>query len=118
MRVRARVRRDHPAVIKRRFTSVLVVSGLAPLFVWVWRESTGLAVSVANAGRSCPAGGRTLVSPDPTGSSLSTRVCVCVSDHALLSGAHGTPMRRPHSRHRAAASAHHGNALISTHNVS
>uniref|UniRef100_A0A3B5QME4 CAAX prenyl protease 2 n=1 Tax=Xiphophorus maculatus TaxID=8083 RepID=A0A3B5QME4_XIPMA len=32
--------RDHPAVIKRRFTSVLVVSGLSPLFVWAWREFT------------------------------------------------------------------------------
>ncbi|XP_057709707.1 CAAX prenyl protease 2 [Corythoichthys intestinalis] len=34
--------RDHPAVIKRRFTSVLVVSGLSPLFVWAWRELTGI----------------------------------------------------------------------------
>ncbi|KAM8882022.1 CAAX prenyl protease 2 [Synchiropus picturatus] len=34
--------RDHPAVIKRRFTSVLIVSGLAPLFVWAWREFTGV----------------------------------------------------------------------------
>uniref|UniRef100_A0A8C8DWI6 Ras converting CAAX endopeptidase 1a n=1 Tax=Oryzias sinensis TaxID=183150 RepID=A0A8C8DWI6_9TELE len=32
--------RDHPTVIKRRFTSVLVVSGLSPLFVWAWRELT------------------------------------------------------------------------------
>ncbi|KAM4565321.1 CAAX prenyl protease 2-like isoform 3-T3 [Fundulus diaphanus] len=32
--------RDHPAVIKRRFTSVLIVSGLSPLFVWAWREFT------------------------------------------------------------------------------
>uniref|UniRef100_A0A3P8SXQ9 CAAX prenyl protease 2 n=1 Tax=Amphiprion percula TaxID=161767 RepID=A0A3P8SXQ9_AMPPE len=34
--------RDHPAVIKRRFTSVLIVSGLSPLFVWTWREFTGV----------------------------------------------------------------------------
>lgn len=34
--------RDHPTVIKRRFTSVLVVSGLSPLFVWAWREFTGV----------------------------------------------------------------------------
>ncbi|XP_074087068.1 CAAX prenyl protease 2 [Macrotis lagotis] len=34
--------RDHPAVIKRRFTSVLVVSGLAPLCLLLWRELTGL----------------------------------------------------------------------------
>eukprot|EP00064_Thunnus_orientalis_P016753 superscaffoldBa00003392_g16824 len=36
--------RDHPAVIKRRFTSVLIVSGLSPLFVWAWREFTGVRV--------------------------------------------------------------------------
>ncbi|XP_047433364.1 CAAX prenyl protease 2 [Mugil cephalus] len=34
--------RDNPAVIKRRFTSVLIVSGLSPLFVWAWREFTGV----------------------------------------------------------------------------
>ncbi|KAM6032634.1 LOW QUALITY PROTEIN: CAAX prenyl protease 2 [Chlamydotis macqueenii] len=34
--------RDHPSVIKRRFTSVLVVSGLSPAFVWLWRELTGI----------------------------------------------------------------------------
>ncbi|XP_015259128.1 PREDICTED: CAAX prenyl protease 2 [Cyprinodon variegatus] len=34
--------RDHPAVIKRRFTSVLIVSGLSPLFVWCWREFTAV----------------------------------------------------------------------------
>uniref|UniRef100_A0A3B4XGR7 CAAX prenyl protease 2 n=1 Tax=Seriola lalandi dorsalis TaxID=1841481 RepID=A0A3B4XGR7_SERLL len=34
--------RDHPTVIKRRFTSVLIVSGLSPLFVWAWREFTGV----------------------------------------------------------------------------
>uniref|UniRef100_A0A3Q2ZZS6 CAAX prenyl protease 2 n=1 Tax=Kryptolebias marmoratus TaxID=37003 RepID=A0A3Q2ZZS6_KRYMA len=34
--------RDHPTVIKRRFTSVLIVSGLSPLFVWAWREFTGI----------------------------------------------------------------------------
>uniref|UniRef100_A0A8C5KBR8 Ras converting CAAX endopeptidase 1 n=1 Tax=Jaculus jaculus TaxID=51337 RepID=A0A8C5KBR8_JACJA len=32
--------RDHPAVIKRRFTSVLVVSSLSPLCVLLWRELT------------------------------------------------------------------------------
>uniref|UniRef100_A0A665WN13 Uncharacterized protein n=1 Tax=Echeneis naucrates TaxID=173247 RepID=A0A665WN13_ECHNA len=37
--------RDHPTVIKRRFTSVLIVSGLSPLFVWAWREFTGVRVS-------------------------------------------------------------------------
>uniref|UniRef100_A0A8C6U4M4 Uncharacterized protein n=1 Tax=Neogobius melanostomus TaxID=47308 RepID=A0A8C6U4M4_9GOBI len=36
--------RDHPTVIKRRFTSVLVVSGLSPLFVWAWKEFTGVRV--------------------------------------------------------------------------
>ncbi|CAF94183.1 unnamed protein product [Tetraodon nigroviridis] len=30
-------------------------------------------------------------------------------DHSHLTGAPGTPMRRPRSRHRAAAAAHHGN---------
>ncbi|XP_056657254.1 CAAX prenyl protease 2 isoform X5 [Monodelphis domestica] len=34
--------RDHPAVIKRRFTSVLIVSSLSPLCVLLWRELTGL----------------------------------------------------------------------------
>ncbi|XP_053823975.1 CAAX prenyl protease 2 isoform X4 [Vidua chalybeata] len=34
--------RDHPAVIKRRFTSVLVVSGLSPALVWLWKELTGV----------------------------------------------------------------------------
>ncbi|XP_041821440.1 CAAX prenyl protease 2 [Chelmon rostratus] len=34
--------RDHPTVIKRRFTSVLIVSGLSPVFVWAWREFTGV----------------------------------------------------------------------------
>uniref|UniRef100_A0A672YLS1 CAAX prenyl protease 2 n=2 Tax=Sphaeramia orbicularis TaxID=375764 RepID=A0A672YLS1_9TELE len=38
--------RDHPAVIKRRFTSVLIVSGLSPLFVWAWREFTGTVPSL------------------------------------------------------------------------
>lgn len=36
--------RDHPAVIKRRFTSVLVVSSLSPLCVLLWRELTGIQV--------------------------------------------------------------------------
>uniref|UniRef100_A0A672GF84 CAAX prenyl protease 2 n=1 Tax=Salarias fasciatus TaxID=181472 RepID=A0A672GF84_SALFA len=39
---RSELPRDHPAVIKRRFTSVLVVSGLSPVFVWTWREFTGV----------------------------------------------------------------------------
>ncbi|KAG9475330.1 CAAX prenyl protease 2 isoform X2 [Eleutherodactylus coqui] len=39
--------RDHPAVIKRRFTSVLVVSSLSPLFLWVWRELTGMKTDAA-----------------------------------------------------------------------
>lgn len=34
--------RDHPAVIKRRFTSVLIVSALSPVFVWTWKEFTGV----------------------------------------------------------------------------
>ncbi|XP_053908469.1 CAAX prenyl protease 2 [Cuculus canorus] len=34
--------RDHPSVIKRRFTSVLVVSGLSPFLVWLWKELTGI----------------------------------------------------------------------------
>ncbi|XP_059811256.1 CAAX prenyl protease 2 isoform X2 [Hypanus sabinus] len=38
---RSRLPRDHPTVIKRRFTSVLVVSALAPLWVWMWRQYTG-----------------------------------------------------------------------------
>ncbi|KYO36029.1 CAAX prenyl protease 2 [Alligator mississippiensis] len=38
--------RDHPAVIKRRFTSVLVVSGLSPLFVWLWKELAGVKPDV------------------------------------------------------------------------
>ncbi|KAJ3585239.1 hypothetical protein NHX12_013960 [Muraenolepis orangiensis] len=36
--------RDHPTVIKRRFTSVLVVSALSPAFVWTWKEFTGVKV--------------------------------------------------------------------------
>ncbi|KAK5876190.1 hypothetical protein CesoFtcFv8_027185 [Champsocephalus esox] len=39
--------RDHPAVIKRRFTSVLIVSGLSPLFVWTWRQLTGVRTGPA-----------------------------------------------------------------------
>ncbi|XP_041638425.1 CAAX prenyl protease 2 [Cheilinus undulatus] len=39
---RSHLPRDHPTVIKRRFTSVLIVSGLSPLFVWTWREFTGI----------------------------------------------------------------------------
>ncbi|XP_063801217.1 CAAX prenyl protease 2 isoform X2 [Pseudophryne corroboree] len=39
--------RDHPAVIKRRFTSVLVVSLLSPLFLWVWKEVTGIKTGAA-----------------------------------------------------------------------
>ncbi|XP_034020509.1 CAAX prenyl protease 2 [Thalassophryne amazonica] len=39
---RSELPRDHPAVIKRRFTSVLIVSGLSPIIVWVWREFTGI----------------------------------------------------------------------------
>ncbi|XP_034955333.1 CAAX prenyl protease 2 isoform X2 [Zootoca vivipara] len=34
--------RDHPAVIKRRFTSVLIVSSLSPIFIWAWKEVTGI----------------------------------------------------------------------------
>ncbi|ROL45518.1 CAAX prenyl protease 2 [Anabarilius grahami] len=34
--------RDHPAVIKRRFTSVLIVSALSPVFVWAWKDFTGI----------------------------------------------------------------------------
>ncbi|KAM4017867.1 CAAX prenyl protease 2 isoform 2-T2 [Anomaloglossus baeobatrachus] len=39
--------RDHPAVIKRRFTSVLIVSSLSPLFLWVWKELTGIKTDAA-----------------------------------------------------------------------
>ncbi|KAM3920582.1 CAAX prenyl protease 2 isoform 2-T2 [Leptodactylus fuscus] len=39
--------RDHPAVIKRRFTSVLIVSSLSPLVLWVWRELTGIKTDAA-----------------------------------------------------------------------
>uniref|UniRef100_A0A674HRU0 Uncharacterized protein n=1 Tax=Taeniopygia guttata TaxID=59729 RepID=A0A674HRU0_TAEGU len=51
--------RDHPAVIKRRFTSVLVVSGLAPALVWLWKELTGVKVSSGGSsktegGSQCP----------------------------------------------------------------
>ncbi|XP_014011089.1 CAAX prenyl protease 2 [Salmo salar] len=34
--------RDHPAVIKRRFTSVLIVSAVSPAFVWAWKMYTGV----------------------------------------------------------------------------
>lgn len=44
--------RDHPAVIKRRFTSVLIVSTLSPVFVWAWKEFTGIRVSNSIAGVS------------------------------------------------------------------
>ncbi|XP_044125269.1 CAAX prenyl protease 2 [Bufo gargarizans] len=39
--------RDHPAVIKRRFTSVLIVSSLSPLFLWLWKELTGIKTDAA-----------------------------------------------------------------------
>lgn len=39
--------RDHPAVIKRRFTSVLIVSALSPVFVWAWKQYSGVRVSAA-----------------------------------------------------------------------
>ncbi|XP_075044827.1 CAAX prenyl protease 2 isoform X2 [Mixophyes fleayi] len=39
--------RDHPAVIKRRFTSVLIVSSLSPLFLLVWKEVTGFKTDAA-----------------------------------------------------------------------
>ncbi|XP_072495335.1 CAAX prenyl protease 2 isoform X3 [Notamacropus eugenii] len=39
--------RDHPEVIKRRFTSVLVVSSLSPLCVLLWRELTGLQPGIS-----------------------------------------------------------------------
>ncbi|XP_056383328.1 CAAX prenyl protease 2 isoform X2 [Hyla sarda] len=39
--------RDHPAVIKRRFTSVLIVSSLSPVFLCVWRELTGIKTDAA-----------------------------------------------------------------------
>ncbi|KAG8563550.1 hypothetical protein GDO81_016125 [Engystomops pustulosus] len=39
--------RDHPAVIKRRFTSVLIVSSLSPLVLWVWKELTGIKTDAA-----------------------------------------------------------------------
>ncbi|XP_064407757.1 CAAX prenyl protease 2 [Latimeria chalumnae] len=38
---RSELPRDHPTVIKRRFTSVMIVSFLSPVFVWTWRELTG-----------------------------------------------------------------------------
>ncbi|KAG7280431.1 hypothetical protein CRUP_028171 [Coryphaenoides rupestris] len=37
---------DHPTVIKRRFTSVLIVSALSPAFVWTWKEFTGTSSSL------------------------------------------------------------------------
>ncbi|KAI1902625.1 hypothetical protein AGOR_G00017880 [Albula goreensis] len=39
---RSELPRDHPAVIKRRFTSVLIVSALSPVFVWAWKQYTGI----------------------------------------------------------------------------
>ncbi|XP_069750112.1 CAAX prenyl protease 2 isoform X3 [Narcine bancroftii] len=41
---RSRLPRDHPTVIKRRFTSVLIVSALSPFWVWAWRQYTGFKV--------------------------------------------------------------------------
>ncbi|XP_067877929.1 CAAX prenyl protease 2 isoform X2 [Heterodontus francisci] len=38
---RSQLHRDHPTVIKRRFTSVLIVSMLSPLWLWMWRQYTG-----------------------------------------------------------------------------
>uniref|UniRef100_UPI00398F7EF5 CAAX prenyl protease 2 isoform X3 n=1 Tax=Pristiophorus japonicus TaxID=55135 RepID=UPI00398F7EF5 len=38
---RSQLPRDHPTVIKRRFTSVLIVSALSPLWLWMWRQHTG-----------------------------------------------------------------------------
>ncbi|XP_029106616.1 CAAX prenyl protease 2 [Scleropages formosus] len=39
--------RDHPDVIKRRFTSVLIVSALSPVLVWTWNEFAGTAPSAS-----------------------------------------------------------------------
>ncbi|XP_066466333.1 CAAX prenyl protease 2 [Tiliqua scincoides] len=39
--------RDHPAVIKRRFTSVLIVSSLSPFLVWIWKEASGVKPGAA-----------------------------------------------------------------------
>ncbi|XP_076971711.1 CAAX prenyl protease 2 isoform X3 [Tamandua tetradactyla] len=41
---KSKLPRDHPAVIKRRFTSVLVVSSLSPFCVLLWRELTGIQI--------------------------------------------------------------------------
>ncbi|XP_067877930.1 CAAX prenyl protease 2 isoform X3 [Heterodontus francisci] len=41
---RSQLHRDHPTVIKRRFTSVLIVSMLSPLWLWMWRQYTGFKV--------------------------------------------------------------------------
>uniref|UniRef100_UPI00398F4D7A CAAX prenyl protease 2 isoform X2 n=1 Tax=Pristiophorus japonicus TaxID=55135 RepID=UPI00398F4D7A len=41
---RSQLPRDHPTVIKRRFTSVLIVSALSPLWLWMWRQHTGFKV--------------------------------------------------------------------------
>lgn len=76
--------RDHPAVIKRRFTSVLIVSGLSPLFVWAWRESAGVVVS------------RDLV---PVSQDehfvlrcITVSVFICVSEWSVFAGSHGNPV--------------------------
>lgn len=65
-------------MIKRRFTSVLVVSGLSPLFVWVWREFTGLRVSVLTTGRVSPPQNGGLEDAPVWLPPLSVCVCVCV----------------------------------------
>lgn len=92
--------RDHPAVIKRRFTSVLIVSGLSPLFVWAWRESAGVVVS------------RDLV-PVPQDEHFVLRcitvsVFTCVSEWSVFAGSHGNPVWRPHSCRYTSSAPHHG----------
>lgn len=103
--------RDHPTVIKRRFTSVLIVSGLSPLFVWAWREFTGVRVSLRN---DClvilfwchiHAVALWLVPP-----------LVCALDHPIVTGSHGNAVWGPHVCHYTSSAAHHGkkDSVLST----
>lgn len=74
-------------MIKRRFTSVLIVSGLSPLFVWVWREFTGVQVSDRTSVRlyiHLLLSDASPVGPNLTLLLLSLIVCVCQTVPSLL----------------------------------
>ena len=87
-------------MIKRRFTSVLVVSGLSPASVWVWKELTGIRVSSMGL---CP----TLMGHGATPPPFMVPKCRPIDRHPpprLI----GVEVGGAAARHAAAAAAHHG----------